>query len=73
MTKGYVILNQFPGKVHTVWCYANKSGDHGLGLALDFMVANRSAIGQTIAEWVMNNRASLGVKYIIWLEGMHTH
>jgi len=24
VTNGYKILNQFPGKVHTVWCYANK-------------------------------------------------
>ncbi|KAI5842770.1 hypothetical protein BZA05DRAFT_411804 [Tricharina praecox] len=66
VTNGYKILNQFPGKVHTVWCYANKPGDHGLGLALDLMVPNRSAIGQTIAEWTMNNHSSLKVKYIIW-------
>ena len=40
--------------------------DHGLGLALDLMVVNRSPIGRTIAEWVMNNHASLSVKYVIW-------
>ncbi|KAF8472843.1 hypothetical protein BDZ91DRAFT_715892 [Kalaharituber pfeilii] len=66
VTSGYKILEQFPGYVHTVWCYANKPGDHGLGLALDFMIPNRAAIGRTMAEWTMNNHASLKVKYVIW-------
>lgn len=66
VTSGYIILNQFPGKVHTVWCYANKPGDHGTGTALDLMVERRNPIGQTIAEWTMNNHARLKVKYIIW-------
>jgi hypothetical protein len=39
---GYRILKQFPGKVKVVYCYANKSGDHGKGLALDFMVGVRN-------------------------------
>ena len=26
VTNGYTILNQFPGSVHTVWCYADKEG-----------------------------------------------
>ncbi|RPA92699.1 hypothetical protein L873DRAFT_1817221 [Choiromyces venosus 120613-1] len=66
VSNGYIILNQFPGKVHTVWCYANKPGDHGTGTALDLMVQDRNIIGQTIAEWTMNNHARLMVKYIIW-------
>ncbi|KAG0638127.1 hypothetical protein HOY80DRAFT_969066 [Tuber brumale] len=66
VTNGYIILNQFPGKVHTVWCYANKPGDHGTGTALDLMVQNRNPIGRTIAEWTMDNHARLKVKYIIW-------
>ena len=60
------ILNQFPNAVHTVWCYANKPGDHGLGLALDFMVGNRNPVGREIAEWVMYQHGSLQVKYVIW-------
>jgi hypothetical protein len=35
---GYKILKNFPGYVKVVWCYANKPGEHGKGLALDFMV-----------------------------------
>ena len=35
---GYKILQKFPGYVKVVWCYANKPGEHGKGLALDFMV-----------------------------------
>lgn len=66
VTNGYIILNQFPNKVHTVWCYASKPGDHGTGTALDLMVGNRNPIGQTIAEWTMENHERLKVKYIIW-------
>jgi len=66
VTNGYIILKEFPGKIHTVWCYANKPGDHGTGTALDLMVERRNPIGQTIAEWTMNNHARLKVKYIIW-------
>lgn len=66
VANGKKILAQFPGAVHTVWCYANKPGDHGLGLALDLMVGARNPIGRTIAEWVMNNHSSLKVKYVIW-------
>ena len=39
---GYKILNKFPGYVNVVYCYANKPGEHGKGLALDFMVGVRS-------------------------------
>ena len=35
---GQTILKQFDGDIHVVWCYADKSGEHGKGLALDFMV-----------------------------------
>jgi hypothetical protein len=35
---GEVILSEKPGIVHVVWCYADKSGEHGEGLALDLMV-----------------------------------
>ncbi|KAF8416644.1 hypothetical protein EV426DRAFT_415498 [Tirmania nivea] len=66
VASGKKILAQFPGAIHTVWCYANKPGDHGLGLALDLMVGARNPIGRTIAEWVMNNHSSLKVKYVIW-------
>lgn len=35
---GETILSENPGVAHVVWCYADKSGEHGEGLALDFMV-----------------------------------
>ncbi|MFF2087496.1 hypothetical protein ACFVVM_27295 [Nocardia sp. NPDC058176] len=40
-------------------------GDHGAGLALDVMTPN-SAIGDTIAEFVLANKARFGVTYVIW-------
>ena len=42
------------------------SGDHGKGLAVDFMVPESSALGDQIAEYTVANMASRGVSYIIW-------
>ena len=42
------------------------SGDHGKGLAIDFMVPVNSALGDQIAEYAVQNMASRGINYIIW-------
>lgn len=47
------------------------SGDHGKGLAIDFMVPERmvperSELGDKIAEYAIQNMASRGISYIIW-------
>lgn len=42
------------------------SGDHGKGLAIDFMVSERSELGDKIAEYAIQNMASRGISYIIW-------
>ncbi|PGH06522.1 hypothetical protein GX51_02346 [Blastomyces parvus] len=63
---GETILAENKGAVHVVWCYADKSGEHGKGLALDFMVGAHNPKGQVLAEWVMNNHKSLNVMYVIW-------
>ena len=42
------------------------SGDHGKGLAIDFMVAESSELGDKIAEYAIQNMASRGISYIIW-------
>ena len=42
------------------------SGDHGKGLAIDFMVPVSSALGDQIAEYAVKNMASRGINYIIW-------
>ena len=42
------------------------SGDHGKGLAIDFMVPVSSALGDRIAEYAVQNMASRGINYIIW-------
>ena len=41
-------------------------GDHGKGLAIDFMVPVRSALGDQIADYAIQNMASRGISYIIW-------
>lgn len=48
------------GGAHGRW-----DGDHGAGLALDVMTPN-SAVGDTIAEFVLANKARFGVTYVIW-------
>uniref|UniRef100_UPI0039BF846A hypothetical protein n=1 Tax=Lentzea alba TaxID=2714351 RepID=UPI0039BF846A len=40
------------------------SGDHPLGLALDFMV--NTATGNALADYVLANRKAFGVTYVIW-------
>ncbi|HEX8866998.1 MAG TPA: hypothetical protein VF821_15170 [Lentzea sp.] len=40
------------------------SGDHPLGLALDFMVD--TSTGNALADYVLANRKAFGVTYVIW-------
>ena len=42
------------------------SGDHGKGLAIDFMVPVSSALGDQIADYAIQNMSSRGISYIIW-------
>ena len=42
------------------------SGDHGKGLAIDFMVPESSELGDKVAEYAIQNMASRGISYIIW-------
>ncbi|KAK2765075.1 hypothetical protein FQN54_008774 [Arachnomyces sp. PD_36] len=63
---GEIILAENPGSTHVVWCYADKAGEHGEGLALDLMVGSYNPVGQELAEWIMDNYVDLNVMYIIW-------
>ena len=42
------------------------SGDHGKGLAIDFMVPESSELGDKVAEYAIQNMVSRGISYIIW-------
>ncbi|HEL2049502.1 TPA: LysM peptidoglycan-binding domain-containing protein [Streptococcus suis] len=42
------------------------SGDHGKGLAIDFMVPESSALGDQVAAYTVANLASKNINYIIW-------
>ncbi|NMN94159.1 hypothetical protein [Antrihabitans stalactiti] len=44
---------------------AGSGDDHGMGLALDFMVPN-AEVGTMLADYVLANRTALGVTYVIW-------
>ncbi len=49
------------------------SGDHGKGLAIDFMVPEGSELGDKIAEYAIQNMASRGISYIIWKQRSMLH
>ncbi|WP_079396022.1 LysM peptidoglycan-binding domain-containing protein [Streptococcus suis] len=42
------------------------SGDHGKGLAIDFMVPQSSALGDQVAEYAIANMGAKNISYIIW-------
>ncbi|MCJ1428366.1 hypothetical protein MMC29_006275 [Sticta canariensis] len=62
------------GKVREIFCTRDckcpGTSDHCCGLATDMMCSSaggvRTTAGEPIAEWVMNNRAALRLKYVIW-------
>lgn len=67
------VLAAFPTAVRSVACYGDRPGDHGTGVACDFMITTGPrASGQDylngwqVAAWVRANAASLGVAYVIW-------
>ncbi|HFI0027447.1 TPA: peptidoglycan-binding protein LysM, partial [Streptococcus suis] len=45
---------------------AGDSGDHGKGLAIDFMAPESSALGDQVAAYAVANLASKNINYIIW-------
>ncbi|TDZ19823.1 putative secreted protein [Colletotrichum orbiculare MAFF 240422] len=68
------IVKAFPGRVREVGCVRDcacpGTSDHCCGKATDMMCSDAggtpTASGKEIAEWVMENRASLDLKYVIW-------
>ncbi|OLN87589.1 putative secreted protein [Colletotrichum chlorophyti] len=68
------IVAAFPGRVREVFCTRNCAcpgdSDHCCGKATDMMCSDAggapTASGKDIAEWVMRNRGSLNLKYVIW-------
>lgn len=41
-------------------------GDHGKGLAIDFMVPENSALGDQVAQYAIDHTAERGISYVIW-------
>lgn len=48
------------------------SGDHGKGLAVDFMVPESSALGDSIADYAAQNMQAKGIAYIIWKQRFYS-
>ncbi|MGW8382458.1 LysM peptidoglycan-binding domain-containing protein [Streptococcus parasuis] len=51
---------------------AGDTGDHGKGLAIDFMVPQSSALGDQVAAYVAANLASKNISYIIWKQRFYS-
>lgn len=51
---------------------AGDSGDHGKGLAVDFMVEVGSDLGDEIAQYAIDNIASANISYIIWEQAFYS-
>lgn len=41
-------------------------GDHGKGLAIDFMVPESSDLGDQVAQYAIDHMADRGISYVIW-------
>ncbi|KAH6989189.1 hypothetical protein BKA56DRAFT_629078 [Ilyonectria sp. MPI-CAGE-AT-0026] len=77
------IVAAFPGRVREIGCVrdctcgASGSSDHCCGRATDMMISDHGGdatlSGREIAEWVMNNRKALDVKYVIWGQRIWTY
>ena len=51
---------------------AGDTGDHGKGLAIDFMVPQSSALGDQVATYAAANLASKNISYIIWKQRFYS-
>lgn len=51
---------------------AGDTGDHGKGLAIDFMVPQSSALGDQVAAYAAANLASKNISYIIWKQRFYS-
>lgn len=43
-----------------------RPGDHGKGLAIDFMVPESSTLGDQVAQYAIDHMAERGISYVIW-------
>lgn len=51
---------------------AGDSGDHGKGLAIDFMVSSDSALGDQVADYAVAQMAAKRISYIIWKQRFYS-
>ncbi|KAK3295266.1 peptidase M24, structural domain-containing protein [Chaetomium fimeti] len=68
------VVAAWKGRVRQIYCTRDcacpGTSDHCCGKAIDFMCSDGGGVptssGRQIAEWVMNNRSTLKLKYVIW-------
>ncbi|MBM9832608.1 peptidoglycan-binding protein LysM, partial [Enterococcus faecalis] len=47
-------------------------GDHGKGLAVDFIVSSNSALGDQVADYAAKNMGTKNISYIIWKQRFYS-
>lgn len=68
------LVAAWPGRVRQIYCTracaCPGTSDHCCGKAIDFMCSDAGGTptisGKALAEWAMNNRVALNLKYVIW-------
>ncbi|KAK0725109.1 hypothetical protein B0H67DRAFT_569591 [Lasiosphaeris hirsuta] len=68
------VVAAWPGRVREIGCVRScacpGTSDHCCGKAVDLMCSDAGGTptisGREIAEWVMNHRSTLNLKYVIW-------
>lgn len=48
------------------------SGDHGKGLAVDFMVGNNTELGDQVANYVIQQMGAKNISYVIWKQRFYS-
>lgn len=71
------IMDLFPSHVYTMGGMRQGSVGHGSGRATDLMIKDYKSeqgikAGDTIAQFLIDNRAALGVEYLIWRDQIWT-
>lgn len=52
---------------------AGDPGDHGKGLAVDFIVGTNQALGNEVAQYSTQNMAANNISYVIWQQKFYSN
>lgn len=65
------VANTYPGVQSIGGVRPDALPDHPSGRAIDIMIGNNTALGDTIAADIKNQAVNFGVNYVIWRAPAH--